>query len=225
MKIIDISKIGTANLYTWDRDYLFKVLATGKNAVLHNPTIMKAFKDIDRKDFIPQDQKSKAYMDEELDIGYGESLTRPTILAQMAELLSPKMGGKYLDIGTGTGYFAAILGYVAGPQGQVFTLERVQWLWEMAKQNSTKYKDIRNVRYLYRDGIQGLPDYGPFDGIHISFAMIDIPQGLKDQLKDGGKLVAPTTTNDIRVVEKNGTEFIEEVIPGFVFKEGKEGVI
>ncbi len=225
MKIIDIRKVGTGNVFAWTKDYLFQYLTQSKNAPVKSPKLIAAFNYVDRADFVPAEVKNRAYEDSELNIGNNEDLTRPSIIAQMLELLNPKEGGKYLDIGTGSGYFANLLGFAIGSEGRVYTIERVQWLWEKARKSATKYKDIKNINYLYRDGMEGLAGQAPFDGIHISFAVKDIPDNLKMQLKpEGGRLVVPTVDMDLRVIERNGEDFTEEIIPGFVFKEGKAGV-
>ena len=226
MKIITPQNLSAAGVFRWNKDYLFKVLTTGKNPPLEDPKLIAAFRNIDREHFVPNEFKARAYEDGDIDIGYDEVLTRPTTLAKMAELIKPKFGGKYLDIGSGTGYFAAILGFVAGPQGSVYGLERVQWIWEASRNNIKRYKDINNVNLLYKDGMKGLPEQAPYDGIHVSFAMQDVSEDLKMQLSmEGGKLVVPTINNDIRFIERQGQDdYIEEIIPGHMFKEGKEGV-
>jgi protein-L-isoaspartate(D-aspartate) O-methyltransferase len=225
MKIIDVGHLVKAGVFQWDRDYLFKYLTTGRDPVLTNSKIITAFRNIDRAEFLPYKLKDQAYQDIDLDIGYGENITRPSIIGEMLELLRPKTGGKYLDIGSGTGYFAMLLGFVVGPQGKVFSLDRIQWLWEQCRQNAAKYKDITNVSFLYRDGMEGLIQQAPFDGIHISFSMPQVSETLKNQLSpDRNILVMPTTNHDIRVLERNGDDFVEEIVPGYVFKEGRAGV-
>ncbi len=226
MKIVDLKSLPGAKLFKWDRNYLFRFLTTGNNPVLTDPKLIAAVRYLDRKDFVPQNFKEKAYEDLDLDIGFNETITRPSVIVKAAELLKPKAGGRYLDIGTGSGYMAMLLGFVAANTGKVFTIERVQWLWEMARSNGSKYLDIKNVTFLYRDGLEGLPAQAPFDGIHIAFAVESIPENLKMQLaQNGARLVCPTVNNDLRVVERNGTtDFTEEIIPGFVFKEGQAGV-
>src|SRR5687768_12755446 len=107
--MVDIKQFGGAKLFTWDRDYLFRVLTSGKKPPISDPKLAMAFRQIDRKDFVPERQHDSAYQDVDLDIGYGEKLTRPTVLAQMASLLNLRPGGNYLDIGTGTGFFACIM--------------------------------------------------------------------------------------------------------------------
>ncbi|MCA9386553.1 class I SAM-dependent methyltransferase [Candidatus Dojkabacteria bacterium] len=225
MKIIDVKNLGTGKVFQWTREYLFEFLTKSRNAPLYTPTVMAAFQHLDRRDFIPNEIKDKAYEDIELEIGHNEHFTRPSTLAQVAELIKPKAGGSYLDIGTGTGYFAMILGFVAGSSGKVVTIERIQWLWELARVNSTKYKDINNVTFLYRNGIEGLPQQAPYDGIHISFAIEEPSDTLKMQLNpNGGIMVYPTTDNEIKVIERMGDDYTEEIIPGFVFSEGKAGI-
>lgn len=225
MKIVDIKTLGSGTAFVWTREYLYNLLTKSKNAPLYSPKIMAAFQYLDRKDFIPEEFKDKAYQDIDLEIGYGENFTRPSTLAQIAELLKPKQGGKYLDIGTGTGFLAMVLGFVSGQTGKIVSIERVQWLWELARKNSTKYRDINNVSFLYRNGLEGLPQQAPYDGIHISFAIDNLPETLKMQLNpNGGILVYPTLENELKVIERMGEDYIEEIVPGFIFKEGKVGV-
>jgi protein-L-isoaspartate(D-aspartate) O-methyltransferase len=224
--VVNFSNPAAANLFKWDKDYLFKYLTMGREPILKDPKIIAAFRYLDRQNFLPLNLKEKAYQDIDLEIGYGEVVTRPSVLAQIAELLKPKYGGNYLDLGTGTGYFALVLGYIAGEGGKVFSLERIQWLWEIARLSAANYKDIKNIVFLYRDGSDGLIEQAPFDGIHISYALEEVPENLKMQLKkDGARLICPTLSHDIRVIERHGEdEFIEEIIPGFIFREGKKGV-
>lgn len=225
--MIDINSLGSGKMFAWSKEYLVKVVSTGVNPIVTDPIIINALLKIDRKDFIPETLQPKSYMDIELDIGYGEKINKPTIIAQMISLLKPRVGGKYLDLGTGAGYVAVVLGFIAGSTGSVFTMERVQWLWEQARSNSAKYPEVRNVNFLYRDGAQGLVSKAPFDGIHVSFAMETVPEELKRQLKvDGGRLVCPTTDMNLRVIERKGIEeFEEEIIPGFIFDPVKLGVV
>jgi len=226
MKIISNSNIfAISNI--WTKEYLIQVLTSGKNPILTDPFLINAFMQINREDFLPEKFKQIAYADYEINIGYGQTLTKPTIVAQMLSYLKPKYGGKYLDIGTGTGYVAALLGFVAADKGHVYSLERVQWLWENARGNIQKYKSLVNtVSVLYRDGKDGFSNYAPYDGIHISFAMEDISETLKMQLKPkNGILVVPTIDHNLRVIERiSQTEWIEEIVEGFVFSRGEEGL-
>lgn len=224
--MINVSSLGSSKVFSWTKEYLVKLLTTGKNPIVTDPTMISALTNIDRANFVPSQFKNQAYSDLELDIGYGEKLTKPTVVAQMIALLKPKFGGKYLDIGTGTGYSAALLAFVAGDQGHVYTIERVQWLWEMARTNIGRYHDLRNIDFLYRDGLEGLVNQAPFDGIHIAFAVKEVPEKLKMQLKVGdGRLVCPTEDMNLRIIERTGVDqWTEEIVPGFVFGSGKEGL-
>lgn len=222
---INLQYSASASL-NWTKEYLVKVLTTGKDAILSDPLVINAFLKIDRKDFMPTKQEHLAYNDVEIDIGYGEKLNKPTTIAQIFAYLKPKYGGKYLDIGSGTGYIAILLGFIAGDLGHVYSIERIQWLWEISRQNAQKYPKIRNVEFLYRDGKEGLIQKAPYDAIHVSFSMPEVPDVLKNQLKvNGGILVCPTEDYNIRVIERKSVdEFEEEIVSGFVFDKMKEGL-
>lgn len=212
--------------FQWTKDYMIKVVTSGKSPLVSDPLIINAFNRIDRADFVPINLKPLAYADQELEIGYGEKLTRPTIIAEMLSVMKPKVGGKYLDIGTGTGYVAFLLANIAGSSGHVYSIERVQWLWELAREQFKKYRDISNLDLLYRDGLDGLVTKAPYDGIHLAFAVNEVPEILKNQLKvNGGVLVAPTEDMNLRVIERHGLdEYTEEIKPGFIFDKAKLGL-
>ncbi len=226
MITFDPTKFGGAKVFTWNKDYLFQVLTSGKKPPISSPKVALAFRKLDRKDFVPLEFRDSAYMDVDLDIGYGEKFTRPTVLGQMASLMNIRYGGNYLDIGTGTGFFACVIAFIAGQEGNVYSLERIQWLWEYARGVYGRYKEIcPNVTFLYRDGMEGLPQKAPFDGIHVSFAMEDVPVNLRNQLSINGKMIMPTTDGNLRLVTRlDSDNFEEEIIPGFVFSQGKVGV-
>jgi len=223
--MININTYGTSSVFSWTKEYLLSVLMNGKNPILTDALLINAFRNVDRKDFVPEKQANLAYGDYEVDIGYSEKLNKPTIIAQMLSYLAPKYGGKYLDIGTGTGYTAALLGYCAGDSGKVFSIERVQWIYENARICLKKYPSIKNVEVIYRDGSDGLIQKAPFDGIHIAFADDAISNKLKMQLKvDGGVLVHPTSENNLKIIKRNGVDdFTEELVNGFVFDKSKAG--
>lgn len=224
---MNIQNKGTSAVFKWTKDYLFQVLTGGKSPILTNPKLIAAFRAVDRADFVPPSVADKAYIDMDIDVGYGEQLTRATFIGTMLQHLNPKMGGTYLDIGTGTGYAATILSAVAGKTGKIYSIERIQWLWEMARDFNRKYRDIgAPIQFLYRDGKDGLVNFAPFDGIHVAFGVEQVPENLKMQLSlDGGILVIPTLNYDIRVIERRGNEFLEEIVPGVHISQGKEGTV
>ncbi len=220
--MIDVNKLQSVKLFRWTRDYLFQVIA---KIVIDDPILLSAFKEIDRADFVPEKLLDSAYADSELELAYGEKLTSPIIVADMLNQVKPVPGGVYLDIGTGTGYVAALLAYSATETGKVYSIERIQWLWEAARSNVRKYK-FSNVEIVYRDGMEGLPLKAPFDGIHVSFILDDATvDRLKTQLRNnGGKLVYPDSNNNIIVLERSGDNYTTEIVKGHVFQTGKIGL-
>jgi len=124
--MINIKTNFGSGVFTWTKEYMIQLLTTGKNPVVTNPLLINALTEIDRADFVPERLKRQAYIDVELNIGFGESLTKPTTLFLMLNKLNPDVGQKILDLGSGTGYSATILGHIASKTGSVFSLERVQ---------------------------------------------------------------------------------------------------
>lgn len=219
--MIDVNKLKSVKLFRWSRDYLFQVIA---KIVIDDSILLSAFKEIDRADFVPEKLIDSAYADMELEIAYGERLNSPVVVADMLNQIKPVPGGTYLDIGTGTGYVAAILAYCASENGKVYSMERLQWLWEAARNNVKKYK-FSNIEILYRDGSEGLPLKAPYDGIHVSFIIgQETVDKLKVQLKNSkGKLVFPDANNNVTVIERDGENYTQEIVRGHVFQQGKIG--
>ncbi len=222
---VDLHVYGSAQPFSWTHAHLVKLLISGQRPVLRNPLLINAFRTIDRADFVPEDYQEQAYQDKNIPIGYEEVTNSPSTIATQLELLEPQYGGRYLHIGTGSGYLAAILGYVAGKAGQVYSLERVQWLWEKARLNVRKYPELQTMEILLRDGRSGLADQPKFEGIIVSAAADQVAPELVEQLVSGGKLIMPTTDNMLHILEKldNG-QTVEEVRPGFYFEPLKPGL-
>jgi len=187
--------------------------------------LRNAFSQIRREDFVPEELQKFAYEDRELEIGYGEVINKPTTVAHMLSLLKPHLGGKYLDIGTGSGWSAAILQLAAGYGGEVYSLERIQFLAEVARLNISKYPGLKKgIRIYFRDGNTGFKEFAPFDGIHIATAFKKIPREIMLQLKIGGRMVIPLINRDLVLVERVSAEqFDQTVEKGYFFKEaGRE---
>ena len=217
--------MNSSAVFKWSKEYLIEILTSGREAILTDPLLINAFQKVDRKHFVPPEYKNRAYDDIEIPIGYNERLSKVTLIAQLIAYLKPKYGGKYLDIGTGTGYSAAVIAFVAGDKGKVYTIERVQWIWDLARENFKKIPGLTNIFQAYKDGLNGSPEQQPFDGIHIAFSLNHVPETLKKQLnKNGGRLVCPLTTNFIKIITRHGDDYTEEEVPGFFVEPGRIGI-
>ena len=152
-----------------------------------DPTILRAFESVPHEAFVPEEYANYAYRDGSLPLGGGQNVTSPLLLASMFVVLDPSGAEKVLEIGTGSGYSAALLGRMAR---RVFTLERNQKLARIAQAN---WNDARSdgVIGFNEDGLAGLEMHQPFDRILLNGAVEEIPSALLDQLADGGILVAP----------------------------------
>jgi protein-L-isoaspartate(D-aspartate) O-methyltransferase len=222
---INLDDYGGADVFRWTHEYLYEYLTSGKHKIIRQPLLKNAFNKVLREDFVPDELRSRAYEDTELDIGFGEIINKPTVVAKMLSLLKPRLGGRYLDLGTGSGWTAALLGMAVGDQGQVFSVERMQFMVDIARMNLSKYPNIKNAFVIFRDGREGLPDYAPFDGIHVAFAYKELPSEVAGQLKIGGTLVAPKTNKELVVLERiSEDEYKETLYGGYLFEEAKTGI-
>jgi protein-L-isoaspartate(D-aspartate) O-methyltransferase len=154
---------------------------------VRNPTVIQAMKTVPRHCFVPEDQRHRAYHDGALPIGHGQTISQPFIVAIMSELLEVKPGQRVLEVGTGSGYQAAIL---AAMGAEVFTIEVVTPLGEKAAQ-TLKALGYDRVHTRIGDGYKGWPRQAPFDGIIVTAAPSRIPQPLKEQLAENGRMVIP----------------------------------
>ena len=172
-----------------------------QDGYLKTPALIEAFKKIDRRDFIPEGQKEKAYVNEALPIGYGQTISQPLVVAFMLELLEVKPGEKILEIGTGSGWQTALLAELGV---QVISMERVGELHSFAKQNLKKYGFLEKEtsKLLVADGSKGYLPEAPFDKIIAAAAAEELPAAWKDQLKIGGRIVAPVK-DSIVVLDKS----------------------
>jgi protein-L-isoaspartate(D-aspartate) O-methyltransferase len=183
--------------------------------VLKSKHIQEAFEAVDRKDFVPEDYHVEAYEDYPLPIGHGQTISQPTTVAFMLELLEPKKGERVLDIGSGSGWTTALLAYLVGEGGEVLGVERVPELVEFGRKNLEKYH-FGHVR-IERAGEEiGMPEERPYDKILVSAAAEKLPEKLMRQLKVGGKLVIPIGDSICRI-EKTKDSIVQQSYPGFIF--------
>lgn len=193
-----------------------------KNGYLKTPRIIDAFKKIDRVNFIPDELKDEAYVDAPLPIGFGQTISQPLTVAFMIELLAPERGDKILEIGSGSGWQTAILAEIIGPAtagGKVFGVEVIDSLFELGRKNIEKYKFIseKRVEFFLGDGSLGLAEFAPVDKIIAAASAASVPRAWKDQLKIGGRIVAPVLNSIFLLIKKDENQFQESEFPGFAF--------
>ena len=164
---------------------LFKKLQ--KNKLIKDHKVLKAFQAISREMFVLKDSIEQAYYDGPLRIGYEQTISQPTTVLMMVEALELKKTDKVLEVGSGSGYEAAILSQLSH---QVYSVEIVPELVVFTKKNLTKAK-IKNVEVIQWDGGLGYDKQAPYDKIIVSAACDKIPEALIDQLVEGGILIAP----------------------------------
>jgi protein-L-isoaspartate(D-aspartate) O-methyltransferase len=149
--------------------------------------VLAAMEKVPRHEFVPEQYQSQAYADHPLPIGYGQTISQPYIVALMTELLELKNTDRVLEIGTGSGYQAAILGEIVA---EVYTVEIIE---ELALQAGERLERLgyENVHTLHADGYYGWPEHAPYDAVIVTAAPDHIPQPLVQQLADGAQLVIP----------------------------------
>jgi len=170
--------------------------------------IAEAMKKVPRELFVPPGYAKSAYSDTPLPIGLGQTISAPSIVAFMSKSLDVQEGMKILEIGSGSGYQAAILAELAGDSGAVYTVERIPELITLAKTNVEKL-GLTNLKFIEGDGTKGYPQEAPYDRIIVTAASPSIPQTLVDQLKDEGKMLIPVGSRmfqDLELVVKIGKE-------------------
>ncbi len=152
-----------------------------------DPAVLAAMRAVERHRFVPEEARDLAYRDHPLLIGEGQTISQPYIVALMTELVAPKPGHVVLEVGTGSGYQAAVLAQIVK---HVHTIEIVNLLAERARRDLAA-AGVDNVTVYAGDGYLGRPEHAPFDGIVVTAAPDHVPQPLVDQLKPGGRLVIP----------------------------------
>lgn len=181
---------------------------------ISNPAVLQAMRSVKRHLFVPPAQMHAAYGDRPLPIGYGQTISQPYMVAYMTEVVKPGPTTKALEIGTGSGYQAAVLAQIID---QVYTIEIVPELGQTA---AKRLKDLgyHNVHVKVADGYHGWKEHGPFDAIIVTAAAPYIPPPLIEQLKEGGRMVipigSPFMTQMLMLVEKKkGKSLTRSLMP------------
>jgi protein-L-isoaspartate(D-aspartate) O-methyltransferase len=179
-----------------------------------DPRVLEALRRVPREAFVPPALRDRAHVDQPLPIGHGQTISQPYVVALMTQLLDPPRGGKVLEIGTGSGYQAAILAELAR---EVYSVEIVPELATTARLRLTR-QGYRNVHVKLGDGGLGWREYAPFDRIIVTAAALRVPQPLIDQLVDGGVLVMPLGPPGgrqvlVRGVKRDGKLHAKEIAP------------
>ena len=203
-----------------------------RDGYLKSPLIIEAFQAIDRIDFVPPEFQGDAYINAPLPIGFGQTISQPLTVAFMLELLEPQPGEKILDIGAGSGWQTAMLAYIVSSgkrpetdnkqrekKGKVFAIERIKELCQFGKQNVTNYNFLEKgiVEVFCQDGSLGLKEFAPFDKIIAAATAEKIPADWKEQLKIGGRIVAPVSQSIIMLDRIGKTKFSQKEFFGFSF--------
>lgn len=183
---------------------------------IQDEVVLEAMTAVPRHIFVDEALASRAYDDVSLPIGHAQTISQPYIVARMIEMLrNGKQLNRVLEVGTGCGYQAAVLGQVAR---EVYSVERIQPLFKRAT-DSLKELQARNVILSYADGTMGRPEIAPFDGIIMAAAALHVPQALLEQLAIGGRMVLPLGAREqvLTLIERDEKGFHESRLEAVKF--------
>jgi protein-L-isoaspartate(D-aspartate) O-methyltransferase len=177
--------------------------------------IIDAMNKIDRKLFVPENLKKYAYDDIPLTIGYGQTISAPHMVGIMCQELELKEGDKVLEIGTGSGYNAAVMSLLVGNLGRIYTIERIKELYEISKKRFEKL-GLKNIIPILGDGKFGLKEFAPFNQIVFTCYSNNIPEHLLDQLSNDGIILVPVGNEYIQILKKirktNGKIIVDDLL-------------
>lgn len=189
-----------------------------KDGYLKTPAIIEAFNLIDRKDFVPDEIKNSAYENTALPIGEKQTISQPLVVAFMLELLELKPKEKVLDVGTGSGWVATLMAELVGDDGKIISIERIDKLYNFAKENIAKHEILdKRIRLALGDGSRGYQEEAPYDKIIAAASAEEIPEVWKEQLKIGGRIVAPVKDSIVVIDKIAKDKFETKKYFGFAF--------
>ncbi len=205
------------------------VEAMKANGSIETKSVEAAFLKVKRENFVPAHLEKEAYENTSLPIGFSQTISQPSTIAIMLEMLEVKKGETVLEVGSGCGYALALLSELTGEKGKVFGVEISKELFEFSKKNLEK-NQTKNAEVFRKDGSLGLAEKAPFDKIIVSAACPFLPKPLFDQLKEKGRAVAPVGDLGTQIMQaiskKNGnpikTQYLQNYFT-FVPLLGKEG--
>ena len=178
---------------------------------IHDERVLAAMAKVPREEFVPENLRAQSYSDGALPIGHDQTISQPFIVAFMTEQLHPKATDRVLEIGTGSGYHAAVLAELVK---DVYTIEIIE---PLAKEASARLArlDYKNAHVKIGDGYQGWPEVAPFDAIIVTCAPDKVPPPLTQQLKDGGRMIVPVGSGidqQLYLLEKKNGELAQTAI-------------
>lgn len=190
-----------------------------ENGAIKTKSVEKAFLEVERHAFFPDELVSQAYEDNAFPIGFGQTISQPSTIATMLEMLNAKKGMRVLEVGSGTGYVSALLSNIVGPKGKVFGIDILPELVERAKLTLQSI-GLKNVELKQGDGGIGWKEKSPFERILVSAACASVPEALFEEINENGILVAPVGIDYADLVlfeKKNGKVFERERQGWFAF--------
>lgn len=189
------------------------------DGVLRTPSLIEAFRVIDRRDFVPDTLAESAYHNSPLPIGMGQTISQPWTVAFMLELLQPYEGENILDIGAGSGWQTCLLAQVVGGRGHITALEIIPELFAWGKENINHYSfiDTGIVEVHCMSGFGGYPERASFDKIIAAAAGESVPEAWLAQTKVGGCIVAPIGSSVWRLTRISDQNWTKEMYSGFTF--------
>lgn len=190
--------------------------ALKRQGTLRSESIIKAFEAIDRKNFVPDEYQQEAYGDYPLEIGDGQTISQPTTVAIMLELLKPKPGQKVLDVGSGSGWLTALLAHAVGSDGVVHGTEVRRDLAMLGRSN-LEMTGLGNAQIHYTPTSLGWRSGAPYDRIIVSAATSDVPKELLDQLKSPGVMVIPIENSLVKISKEPSGRLSKQEHYGFAF--------